>query len=184
MKLLGRLFALFLLVPIIELALLIQVGQWIGTVPTIAIIVLTGAAGSYLAKREGLSVWRKLRAKLEAGGLPGEELLDGVIILIAGALLITPGVLSDLSGIIGFFPPTRAVIRRFALRRIKKALREGTLQTSFTGFGASPWHTPDAPPSSNGSEPTPESAQWSGAGRAVPHHQDDPDESEKPSRTG
>lgn len=176
MKWTGRLLALFFIIPIIELALLIQVGQWIGFWPTIGIILATGVTGSYLAKREGLSAWRRLQAKLDSGGLPGRELLDGVIILIAGALLITPGVLSDISGIIGLFPPTRALIRKLVMRRLKKALREGRIQMSFGPFGAGggPWNTPPEP---NGAQSDQEN-EWVGSGRKVPRHRKDPDAGE------
>lgn len=181
MKWTSRLLALFFLVPLVELFVLIQVEEFAdrltggyGLIITLGLILLTGFVGSYLAKREGLSAWRKLQAKLDSGGLPGRELLDGVIILIAGALLITPGVLSDLGGIIGLFPPTRALVRKLVMRRLKKALREGRLQMSFGPFGSAgaPWKTPPEP---NGMEGERED-DWAGSGRKVPRHREDPDE--------
>ena len=138
----GRLLALFLIVPVVELALLIQLGGLIGFWPTIGIIILTGITGTYLAKREGLSVWRAFNDRLRQGQLPGRELLDGVIILVAGALLITPGVLSDIAGLIGLVPVTRSVLRRYLNARIQKASQEGSVffsfggSTSFGGAGA------------------------------------------------
>ncbi|MEX0746965.1 MAG: FxsA family protein [Rhodothermales bacterium] len=130
----GRLLALFLLTPILELALLIQLGDLIGFWPTVGIIVVTGVSGTYLAKREGLSVWKSFNARLRAGGLPGTELIDGVIILIAAALLITPGVLTDVAGFIGLFPPTRAAIRRALEKRLQRAIEKGSVHVSFGGF--------------------------------------------------
>jgi len=139
----GRLLALFLIAPIVELALLIQLGRYIGYWPTIGIVVLTALIGSYMTRREGLGVWRRFNARLQSGELPGQELLDGVIILVSGALLITPGVLSDLAGFIGLFPVSRAVVRRMLDRRIRGAMKRGTMQmmfggafSSMSGFGA------------------------------------------------
>ena len=135
MNILARLLALFLIMPAVELALLFVVGEYIGFFPTIGLIIFTGVVGGYLAKREGLSAWNRLKGRLDSGGLPGKELLDGVVILLAGALLITPGVLTDLIGFLGLLPPTRALIRKQTMKRIKKAMRDGTIQTSFGGYG-------------------------------------------------
>ncbi|PSQ71581.1 MAG: hypothetical protein BRD38_01460 [Bacteroidetes bacterium QH_9_67_14] len=134
-KLLFRLLTLFLTVPVLELALLLQVSRWTGFWPTVALIAFTAIAGSYLAKREGLSAWDRLKGQLSGGGLPGDELLDAVIILVAGAFLITPGVLTDLVGFIGLIPLTRGWVRRLVKRRLKKAMREGRLQASVGAFG-------------------------------------------------
>ena len=139
MKILARLLALFLIMPAVELALLFVVGEYVGFLPTIGLIIFTGVVGGFLAKREGLSVWGQLKDRLDGGGLPGKELLDGVIILMAGALLITPGVLTDLIGFLGLLPSTRAFIRKHAMERIKKAMRDGTIQTSFGGYGEASW---------------------------------------------
>lgn len=132
---LGRLILLFLLMPAVELGLLIQVDKLIGFWPTIGMIILTGIAGSYLARREGLSVWGRLNDRLNAGGLPGKELLDGVIILVAGALLVTPGVLTDVIGFLGLIPWTRAGIRKVVMNRIQKKVDSGGLQMQFGFFG-------------------------------------------------
>lgn len=134
---LGRLILLFLLTPAVELGLLIQVDKLIGFWPTIGLIIVTGMAGSYLAKREGLSVWNRLNERLNGGGLPGKELLDGVIILVAGALLITPGVLTDVFGFIGLIPFTRAGVRKIVMKRIRKKMDDGSFQMQFGFFGGS-----------------------------------------------
>lgn len=133
---LARLLALFLITPVVELALLIQLGQYIGFWPTVGIIVLTGLIGSLLAKREGLGIWRRFNERLQAGEIPGEELLDGVIILVSGALLITPGVFTDLFGFIGLIPFTRAVVRKAVNRRIQRGLQKGTMSVMFGGLGS------------------------------------------------
>lgn len=168
---LGRLVLLFLLLPAVELGLLIQVDQLIGFGPTIGLIVVTGIAGSYLARREGVQTWRRLNARLSKGDLPGKELIDGVIILVAGALLVTPGVLTDGVGFLGLLPPTRAVIRRLLMRRFRSKMEEGSMQVQFGIFGGpapGPNGGPTSPPSSdNSSDHT-----WQGAGRSVPRHAD------------
>jgi UPF0716 protein FxsA len=134
---LGRLILLFLLTPAVELGLLIQVDRLIGFWPTIGLIVVTGIAGSSLAKREGLSTWRRLNDRLRSGSLPGKEMVDGVIILVAGALLITPGVLTDVFGFMGLIPPTRALIRKIIMKRVRRKIEEGDLQVQFGLFGGS-----------------------------------------------
>jgi len=168
---LGRLLLLFLLTPFVELALLIQVDRLIGFWPTMGIIIATGFAGSYLARREGLSVWQRFNQRLAEGGLPGRELVDGVIILVAGALLITPGVLTDVLGFVGLIPLTRAPIRRLLIKRLKRKMEDGTVRMHVGGFGIST--PPDASPASNGNrEPD---TSWQGTGRQVPRHAEESD---------
>jgi len=147
---LARLVILFLITPAIELALLLKVGQLIGHWETVGIIVLTGLAGSYLAKREGLSAWQRLNQSLSKGGLPGKELVDGVIILVAGALLITPGVLTDVVGFMGLIPPTRALIRKLIMNRVKKKMEDGSLNVQFGFFGGFPSGNDDGEPPTGG----------------------------------
>lgn len=178
---LGRLLLLFLLTPVIELGLLIQVDRLIGFLPTIGLIFATGIAGSYLARREGISAWRRLNERLRAGDLPGAELVDGVIILVAGALLITPGVLTDVLGFLGLIPPTRAFLRRILIRRLQRRIEQGSMQIQFGVFGGpspGPGSPPDNPPSEAGgtsdSEPD---ARWKGRREEVPHYTDDDDSS-------
>lgn len=170
MKTLFRLLTLFMTVPIVELFFLIQVEKlfdtWTGgngLLLTAVLIIATAVAGSYLAKREGLSAWNRLQGSLSDGGLPGDEILDAVIILIAGAFLITPGVLTDLIGFSGLIPLTRGWIRRAAKKRLKKAAREGRIQTSFGVFGG-PGMTGAPPPGTNDppNEADPEASETDG----------------------
>lgn len=114
---LGWLIVVFLVVPIIELVVIVQVGQVIGVWYTIALLIAVSVAGAWLVKREGLGVIRRFRRQLEAGSLPGRELVDGVLILFAGALLLTPGFLTDVFGLLLLTPPVRSVIRATLLRR-------------------------------------------------------------------
>ena len=104
----GRLLVLFIAVPLIELAILIDIGGAIGTGPTIVLVVGTGILGAYLARLEGFRTLFTIRHKMETGKLPADELLDGLIILIAGALLITPGIITDCFGFLMLFRPSRA----------------------------------------------------------------------------
>lgn len=170
---LGRLILLFLLTPAVELALLIQVDQVIGFWATVALIIVTGIVGSHLARREGLSTWRRLNDRLQAGDLPGTELADGVIILVAGALLITPGILTDVLGFLGLVPFTRAYLRRFVMRWFQRKMEQGTMQVQFGVFGGSPPGSPNAPTSSSGPQEGPSSStSWQGHGQQVPNYAD------------
>ncbi|MEO1479605.1 MAG: FxsA family protein [Bacteroidota bacterium] len=132
-NLFGRLLLLFLIVPIVELFLLVWLGDRIGLGPTLLLIVVTALFGSFLAQREGLAAWRRFQARVAEGGLPGKELSDGLIILVSGALLLTPGVLTDVVGFLGLLPPTRALIRRSVAGRFKQSVKSG--QTQFFAFG-------------------------------------------------
>jgi UPF0716 protein FxsA len=120
MSLLSRLALLFVGVPLLELFLLIQVGQWVGLWPTIGLVVMTGFAGAALARLEGLRTVWSIRGELAKGRLPGNALFDGLAILVGGALLLTPGVLTDVLGFSFILPPTR----RFFLKKIRKNLEE------------------------------------------------------------
>ena len=107
----------FILVPLAELYVLIQVGQTIGVLDTLVLLLLVSVVGAWLAKREGIGVVRRMRAALNAGRVPGAELVDAFLILLAAALMLTPGFLTDIVAILLLLPPVRAVVRR-QLRRI------------------------------------------------------------------
>ncbi len=115
---LGVLVVLFVVVPIVELFVIIQVGQVIGAWNTIGLLLLISFAGAWLVKREGLGVIQRFRTQLDRGVIPGREIADGVLIILAGALLLTPGFITDLMGMLLLLPPTRAAVRRTALRRL------------------------------------------------------------------
>jgi UPF0716 protein FxsA len=123
---LGRLLLLFTIVPIVELALLIRVGQWIGTLPTIGIILVTGLLGAWLARREGVRTWREVRATMARGEMPGEILLHGLLVFGGGALLLTPGVLTDLLGLALLAPQTRTGLVRHLRRRLERHAMRST----------------------------------------------------------
>lgn len=113
----GVLVVLFLLVPLAELYVIIQVGQAFGALNTIALLILISAIGAWLVKREGMSVWRRFQRQIESGAVPGKEIADGVMVLFAGALLISPGFLSDILGIALLLPPVRAALRGVLMRQ-------------------------------------------------------------------
>ena len=115
---------LFLVVPFVELFLIIRVGEAIGAGATVGILVLISVVGAWLVKREGLGVLRRAQARMRVGEVPGTELTDGVSILFAGALLLTPGFITDVLGILLLVPPVRAGLRRSAVRAYRR--RRGT----------------------------------------------------------
>ncbi len=121
----AKLLLLFILVPATELALLIEVGSRIGTATTLLLIVATGVLGASLASRQGLGVLRQIERETAAGRMPGGAIVDGVLILVAGLVLMTPGFLSDVVGFLCLVPATRRVIRRAVGRRLQRAAREG-----------------------------------------------------------
>jgi UPF0716 protein FxsA len=101
----------FLVVPVVEIYVLIQVGQAIGTLPTVILLVLDALLGTWLFKREGRKAWTALRVALEERRVPGKEVADGALVVVGGAFLITPGFVSDIVGVLCLLPPTRAVLR-------------------------------------------------------------------------
>jgi UPF0716 protein FxsA len=114
---LPLLLLLFIVVPIAELALLIQVGQAIGVWWTIALLVADAILGSLLARSQGRAAWRRFNEALRGGRPPAREVLDGALVLFGGALLLTPGFLTDVLGLVLLLPPTRALVRAVLVRR-------------------------------------------------------------------
>ena len=111
------LIVLFIIVPIAELALLIQVGSWIGFWPTLALLVLDAVLGSMLMRSQGRAAWRRFNVAIAEGRAPAREALDGVLVIFGGALLLTPGFITDIFGLIFLIPPTRVLVRRLLVRR-------------------------------------------------------------------
>ena len=112
----------FIVVPVAELALIIQVGQSIGVWWTIALLLADAILGSLLARSQGRIAWRRFNDAMRAGRPPAREVADGVLVIFGGALLLTPGFLSDIFGLLFLLPPTRAVIRRVFLRQAMKRI--------------------------------------------------------------
>jgi UPF0716 protein FxsA len=113
---------LFLVVPFAELFVIIKVGEAVGVLWTIGLLVGMSALGAALVKREGLAVLRRAQQRMQMGAVPGQELIDGVLILFAGALLLTPGFITDALGILLLLPPVRYALRTVARRRIQRRI--------------------------------------------------------------
>jgi len=111
---------LFIVLPIAELAVIVRFASAYGVVNTIAVLILVSIVGAWLVKREGLSVMQRLAKSLDEGGLPHKELVDGFLILMAGLLLITPGFITDVVGILLLLPPVRIALRSMLLRSFKR----------------------------------------------------------------
>ena len=107
----AKLLLLFIVVPMVELALLIKLGSLIGVLDTILLIVFTGAVGAILVRTAGIQCLFTVRQQLQSGMFPADELCNGLLILIAGALLITPGLLTDITGFALLVPAVRSVIK-------------------------------------------------------------------------
>jgi len=124
----GRLLLLFIVLPAAELALLIEVGGRIGTLNTLTLIVVTGVLGASLARREGLGVLRQMQGEVAEGRLPAGSLVDGAIILVAAALLVTPGILTDAAGLLFLVPGFRNLVKGVLWRRLEHAVHENQIQ--------------------------------------------------------
>ncbi|MDA0165133.1 FxsA family protein [Solirubrobacter ginsenosidimutans] len=111
------LILLFIIVPIAELAVLIQVGQLIGVWWTIALLIADALLGSYLLRTQTRSAWRRFNEALEGGRIPHREVIDGVLVIFGGVLLLTPGFITDIFGLLFLFPPTRVLLRALLVRR-------------------------------------------------------------------
>ena len=138
----------FIVVPIAEIYVLIQLGQTIGYPPTIALLLLDSVLGAVLLRSQGRAAWVRLHRALAAGRLPGREVLDGALVIFGGALLLTPGFLTDILGLILLLPPTRALVRRTLVARFSGRLvasatagaqsRMGRMFRFETGAGGGP----------------------------------------------
>ncbi len=121
----GYLVLAFIIVPLLELAVIIQVGQGLGVLPTIGLLLVVSIVGAWLVKFQGLGVMNRIRRQLAAGQMPTDELVNGVLILVAGALMLTPGFITDAVGLALLFPPSRAVVRRFLAQRFRASIITG-----------------------------------------------------------
>jgi UPF0716 protein FxsA len=154
MNVLGRLALLFIIVPLLELALLIEVGQIVGFLPTMALVIFTGITGAWLARLEGLRTLWKLREDMARGQLPGQAIMDGMSILMGAAFLLTPGIITDFVGFSLLLPFTRRGIQRLVRQRFEQSIKDGAVQMTVDagGWGAAPpeaeakpepWKNPD-----------------------------------------
>lgn len=123
----GKLLFLFIVTPLVELLLLIEIGKAIGTLEVILLTIVTGVAGAALAKSQGLSVLRKTQQEMAEGRMPASNLIDGVMILIGGILLLTPGVLTDLLGLFLLIPWTRILMKKLLMKWMTHKIRKGQI---------------------------------------------------------
>lgn len=159
MNLLGRLALLFVIVPILELVLLVQMGQWVGLLPTLLLVVFTGVSGAWLARAEGVRVFFQFQKELLSGRLPAQSMQDGLSVLVGGAFLLTPGILTDVAGFSLLFPPTRRWIQRRIRARLERRIRDGTIKVVMSGPGV--WRagwSGGTPPGAGGPAPDGEPA--------------------------
>jgi len=126
----AKLLLLFTIVPLIEIYILIKVGQHIGALDTIMLVLLTGLFGAWMARSQGLIVLRKIQTDLHSGQLPAESLTDALIILIGGVLLITPGLITDCTGLLLLFPQSRRAFRKFITSQFKKYIAKNNVYTN------------------------------------------------------
>jgi UPF0716 protein FxsA len=109
---------LFIAVPIAELAVIIQVGQAIGIWWTIGLLIADSVLGSWLMRHQGRAAWRRFNEAVQGGRVPAREVLDGALVIFGGALLLTPGFITDILGLILLLPPSRAIVRGILTRRL------------------------------------------------------------------
>jgi UPF0716 protein FxsA len=148
----GRLLLAFILVPVLELMLLIRIGDMIGVLPTVGLVLLTGFLGAGMARAQGMRALARFRSELAQGRLPEQAALDGISVLAGGILLLTPGILTDALGFALLFPASRRWILRRLRRKLEQGIERGSIRVMTTGggfgFGATSgfgWsHTRDA----------------------------------------
>lgn len=128
---LMRFILLFTLVPLVELAILFKINQYIGFGYTLGIVVLTGVLGAYLAKSQGKQILTRIKMEMMEGRMPGEELINGLCVLIGGAMLLTPGVLTDTVGFILVIPFTREIVKMYIKSKFRKMIHEGSVHMYF-----------------------------------------------------
>jgi UPF0716 protein FxsA len=138
LRAMALLVLLFLVLPIAELYVIIQVGQAIGLLPTLAILILDGFVGAALARSQGRAAWEHFNRALSAGRVPARETFDGAMIILGGALLLAPGFITDAIGFLLLVPPTRAMLRGAITRLASRRLGFGWRVSAPRGAGAPP----------------------------------------------
>jgi UPF0716 protein FxsA len=131
--------------PIAELAVLVTTANAIGVPETIALLIVVSVVGAWLCKRSGISVLRRIQNTLNRGEIPANELIDGFLVLLAGALMLTPGFITDVFAILLLLPPSRAVARGVLMRRFRTRIERYTVRGSRADFIDVEWHTESTP---------------------------------------
>jgi UPF0716 protein FxsA len=153
------LVVIFIVVPIAELYVIIKVGEAIGLVPTLVLLLADAVLGSLLLRHQGRAAWIRFNRALAEGRLPHKEVFDGVLVIMGGALLLTPGFLTDILGLILLIPPTRALVRAMSARFVRGRLAVGGAGTVWRfGTARRPPRARPAPDGASGPrrEPAPE----------------------------
>ena len=128
---LGKLFLLFAVIPVAEIYVLVSVGGAIGVLPTVALVLLTALAGAHLARMQGLAVMMRIRENLAQGFMPAAELLDGLLIFLAGMTLLTPGFLTDIMGLLILLPATRNIFKRWLRKKFDEWRQNPNVHITF-----------------------------------------------------
>ena len=127
---------IFIVLPIAELYVLFRLGASFGVLPTVALVLGTGFLGAALAKAQGIRTLRAMQREMAAGRVPNREILDGLSVLVGGALLLTPGLITDVMGLTLLFPPTRRALHVFVRRWLERQFKTGAVRVAFLGFDA------------------------------------------------
>ncbi|MGH7884905.1 MAG: FxsA family protein [Thermodesulfobacteriota bacterium] len=127
-----KLLLIFTLVPLLELIILIKLGNIIGILPTIALVIITGILGASLTRKQGISTLNKIQLELNRGKLPAENLINGVLILAGGILLLTPGLLTDCFGFLILIPQSRNLFKKVLKKKLKDRIDNNKTQTTIT----------------------------------------------------
>jgi len=128
---LNQLLIIFIILPILELTVLLRLDNAIGLFQTIILIFLTGIIGAWLVRQQGINILFRIKKEINNGNIPAKEMIDGVMLLIAGAVLITPGLITDTFGFLLLIPYTRNFIRKWIRNRIEKYVNSGYIITRY-----------------------------------------------------
>jgi len=126
-----KLFLAFTLIPAAEIYLLIKVGSLVGALNTVLIVVLTGFTGAYLARQQGVQTMIRVHASLQQGLMPTNDLIDALLIFIAGIVLLTPGFITDAAGLLILYPPTRRIFKQFLKHRFEQWVNKQNMNITF-----------------------------------------------------
>ncbi len=138
----SKLILIFITIPLIEMLILIKMGELIGFWPTILLVVVTGIVGATLAKMQGFLVLTRIQRELNAGRIPKDEVIEGLLVLVGGIVLLTPGLLTDLCGFALMIPAVRRWVARLLKARFGKMI-QGKQQIYVNGYTHSPEYTDD-----------------------------------------
>ncbi|MFN9719203.1 MAG: FxsA family protein [Planctomycetota bacterium] len=151
-----RLLVVFIAIPLLELWLLVELTRRTSLAWTIGLVLLTGMAGTSLVRWQGIKAWRQIQQQLASGKSPSEAIFSGVLILVAGAMLLTPGMITDTVGLLLLIPPIRSIVARWLQKRVVAQMVSGASRNGgvwFTSYSTSFSSTPD-PPTDAGERPS------------------------------